>query len=40
MHRHKQEALKSGKSSFAFAWIFDELDEERNRGVTMDTSLV
>uniref|UniRef100_A0A915E1Z6 Tr-type G domain-containing protein n=1 Tax=Ditylenchus dipsaci TaxID=166011 RepID=A0A915E1Z6_9BILA len=36
MHKHKQEATRAGKSSFAYAWILDEGEEERNRGVTMD----
>ncbi len=29
MHKYKQESQKIGKSSFAFAWILDETDEER-----------
>ncbi|KAH7699599.1 Elongation factor Tu C-terminal domain containing protein, partial [Aphelenchoides avenae] len=36
IHRYKQEATRSGKGSFAFAWILDETEEERVRGVTMD----
>ena len=28
-----------GKASFSFAWILDEAEEERLRGVTMDTAL-
>lgn len=36
MHKHKQESTRAGKSSFAFAWILDETEEERTRGVTMD----
>lgn len=36
MHRCKQEASKAGKASFAFAWMLDEGNEERSRGVTMD----
>ncbi|KAL3125891.1 hypothetical protein niasHT_009420 [Heterodera trifolii] len=36
MHKHRQESSRKGKSSFAFAWILDESEEERNRGVTMD----
>lgn len=31
-----QEAKKLGKASFAFAWVLDETEEERARGVTMD----
>lgn len=36
MHKYKQEASKTGKASFAFAWVLDETQEERERGVTMD----
>ncbi|KAF7633929.1 Tr-type G domain-containing protein [Meloidogyne graminicola] len=36
MHRYKQDSSRLGKSSFAFAWILDENEEERSRGVTMD----
>lgn len=24
MHKYKQEAMKTGKASFAFAWVLDE----------------
>lgn len=36
MHKYEQDARKMGKSSFAFAWVLDETEEERARGVTMD----
>lgn len=36
LHRYKQDSSRLGKSSFAFAWILDENEEERSRGVTMD----
>lgn len=36
MHKYEQESKKLGKSSFAFAWVLDETEEERVRGVTMD----
>lgn len=36
MHKHKRESSRVGKASFAFAWILDETEEERARGVTMD----
>ncbi len=29
MHKYKQESQIIGRSSFAFAWILDETDEER-----------
>ncbi|KAK7100178.1 HBS1-like protein isoform X2 [Littorina saxatilis] len=38
MHKYEQESRKLGKSSFAFAWVLDETDEERSRGVTMDVA--
>ncbi|MCP9260365.1 hypothetical protein DINM_003724 [Dirofilaria immitis] len=36
MHKYKQESAKTGKASFAYAWILDDTQEERQRGVTMD----
>ncbi|WKX91164.1 hypothetical protein Q1695_009755 [Nippostrongylus brasiliensis] len=36
IHKYKQESARSGKASFAFAWVLDETEEERSRGVTMD----
>lgn len=36
MHKYEQESKKRGKGSFAFAWVLDETEEERTRGVTMD----
>ncbi|XP_060081128.1 HBS1-like protein isoform X1 [Ylistrum balloti] len=36
MHKFEQESKKVGKGSFAFAWVLDETEEERSRGVTMD----
>ncbi|KAL3867651.1 hypothetical protein ACJMK2_040522 [Sinanodonta woodiana] len=36
MHKYEQESKKLGKGSFAFAWVLDETEEERARGVTMD----
>ncbi|XP_076440596.1 HBS1-like protein isoform X2 [Babylonia areolata] len=38
MHKYEQESRKLGKSSFAYAWVLDETDEERTRGVTMDVA--
>ncbi|PSR79388.1 elongation factor Tu GTP binding domain-containing protein [Coniella lustricola] len=34
--KYQKEAEKSGKSSFALAWVLDSKTEERARGVTMD----
>ncbi|PIA17537.1 hypothetical protein COEREDRAFT_40890, partial [Coemansia reversa NRRL 1564] len=38
MKRFERDAEKIGKGSFAFAWVLDETDEERTRGVTMDVA--
>ncbi|CCH43260.1 HBS1-like protein [Wickerhamomyces ciferrii] len=32
----KREAEKAGKGSFHLAWVMDQTEEERNRGVTVD----
>ena len=32
----EMEASSNGKSSFKFAWIFDHLRKERERGITID----
>lgn len=34
--RYKRQAEKMGKSSFALAWVLDQREEERERGVTID----
>ncbi|HHQ44802.1 MAG TPA: translation elongation factor EF-1 subunit alpha [Candidatus Altiarchaeales archaeon] len=36
MKKLKEEAEKSGKGTFEFAWVMDSLKEERERGVTID----
>ncbi|KAJ1852865.1 hypothetical protein LPJ76_005171 [Coemansia sp. RSA 638] len=36
LRKFEREAEKIGKGSFAYAWVLDETDEERARGVTMD----
>lgn len=38
MHRNETDSKKAGKSSFAYAWVLDETDEERSRGITMDVA--
>lgn len=38
LEKYKQMAKEKGKESFAFAWIFDNLKEERERGVTIDVA--
>ncbi|CAF0952948.1 unnamed protein product [Adineta steineri] len=36
MHKNKSEAARLGKESFSYAFVLDESEEERQRGVTMD----
>ena len=36
MKKYKDEAEKLGKATFEFAWVMDNLKEERERGVTID----
>lgn len=36
MHKYEQESKKIGKQSFKFAWVLDEIGQERTRGITMD----
>jgi hypothetical protein len=36
MHRNRTEAARLGKESFSYAFVLDESEEERKRGVTMD----
>lgn len=36
MHKYETESRKIGKQSFAYAWVLDETEEERDRGITMD----
>ncbi|KAJ3287616.1 HBS1-like protein [Borealophlyctis nickersoniae] len=39
MKKYERDAEKMKKSSFAFAWVLDETDEERSRGVTIDVAI-
>jgi len=36
MKNLREEAAKSGKATFEYAWVMDSLKEERERGVTID----
>ncbi|XP_076046207.1 translation elongation factor EF-1alpha (GTPase) HBS1 isoform X2 [Oratosquilla oratoria] len=36
MHKYEKESKKLGKQSFMYAWVLDDTDEERSRGVTVD----
>ena len=38
LNKLKDEAAKVGKATFEFAFVMDELKEERERGVTIDIS--
>jgi elongation factor 1-alpha len=38
LEKYREEAKSKGKESFALAWIFDNLKEERERGVTIDVA--
>lgn len=38
MHRNETDSKKMGKSSFMYAWVLDETEEERMRGITMDVA--
>ncbi|CAJ0769682.1 15388_t:CDS:2, partial [Entrophospora sp. SA101] len=39
MKKYERESSKIGKSSFAYAWVLDETEEERNRGITIDIAM-
>eukprot|EP01028_Stygiella_incarcerata_P009888 TRINITY_DN4879_c0_g1_i1.p1 TRINITY_DN4879_c0_g1~~TRINITY_DN4879_c0_g1_i1.p1 ORF type:complete len:493 (-),score=149.67 TRINITY_DN4879_c0_g1_i1:132-1610(-) len=39
IRRFQKESDTMGKGSFSYAWVMDEQDEERSRGVTMDVSV-
>mmetsp|Transcript_22097 Transcript_22097/g.75761 ORF Transcript_22097/g.75761 Transcript_22097/m.75761 type:complete len:619 (+) Transcript_22097:54-1910(+) len=36
LHKFEKESKQIGKASFAFAWVLDEGEDERERGVTID----
>ena len=38
IEQYKKMAAESGKASFEFAWVMDNLKEERERGVTIDVA--
>lgn len=38
VQKYQKQATELGKSSFALAWVMDEDDAERERGVTMDVA--
>lgn len=38
MDKYAREAKKIGKGKFKFAWVFDQMEDERERGITIDTN--
>jgi len=38
IEKFREEAKAKGKESFALAWVFDQLKEERERGLTIDVA--
>lgn len=38
MDKYASDAKKIGKGKFKFAWVFDQMEDERERGVTIDTN--
>jgi len=38
LHKYEKESREAGKASFHFAWVMDETDEERARGITTDVA--
>ncbi|OII72600.1 HBS1 domain-containing protein [Cryptosporidium ubiquitum] len=38
MRKYKKESEMIGKGSFAYAWVFDDCDDERERGITINVS--
>ncbi|KAK7590376.1 hypothetical protein V9T40_001989 [Parthenolecanium corni] len=36
IQKYEHETEKIGKQSFVYAWVLDEVEEERGRGITMD----
>lgn len=39
MHKYEKMSADLGKGSFKFAWVLDESEEERKRGVTIDLGM-
>lgn len=38
MHKNRTIATQLGKDSFSYAFVLDESEEERQRGITMDVA--
>lgn len=39
IERYEKEAAEIGKGSFKYAWVFDTLKAEKDRGITINISL-
>lgn len=39
MHKYEKMSEEYGKGSFKFAWVLDEGEEERMRGITIDIGM-
>ncbi|KAL1915350.1 uncharacterized protein VTP21DRAFT_6808 [Calcarisporiella thermophila] len=39
LKKFERDSQRIGKGSFAFAWVLDETEEERSRGITMDVAI-
>ena len=39
MHKYERDSAAAGKGSFRFAWVMDQSEEERSRGVTVDVGV-
>ena len=39
IHKNEKEAKEAGRESFKYAWVTDETEEERVRGVTIDVGV-
>ncbi|KAI9144006.1 P-loop containing nucleoside triphosphate hydrolase protein [Paraphysoderma sedebokerense] len=39
MRKYERDSQKVGKGSFAYAWVLDETEEERSRGITIDVAV-
>ena len=39
LHKYEKDSRALGKASFHFAWVLDQQDEERQRGITVDVAI-
>ena len=39
LHKYEKDSRAMGKASFHFAWVLDQQDEERQRGITVDVAV-